>query len=158
MSRTLTGHGVLVWLGAFFGVIFAANLGFIISAERTFSGEDEQKPYLQGVEYNQTLARRAEQVRLGWQAVIDTERLAGGRTLVTVAVRRPGGAPQSGEHLVGKLRHPANENRDRGLAFIEVRPGVYQATLAGVNSGYWDVEVASRNGAPFQAMRRLWLS
>ncbi|HEY1878254.1 MAG TPA: FixH family protein, partial [Rhizomicrobium sp.] len=66
MTGRLTGRGVLIWLFGFFAVIFAMNIYFIMVSSRTFRGEDEQKPYLQGVEFNQTLARRAEQESLGW--------------------------------------------------------------------------------------------
>ena len=58
----LTGRGVLLILAGFFGVIILTNAIFITAAVRTFRGEDEAKPYLQGVEYNRTLVRRAEQV------------------------------------------------------------------------------------------------
>ena len=70
-------------LAGFFGVIFAINvdlhhrLGAAPSAART-----KQKPYLQGVEYNQTLARRAEQARLGWRATHRRQRLASGAVRV----------------------------------------------------------------------------
>jgi hypothetical protein len=41
--KPLTGRGVLAWLVAFFGIIFATNAIFIAMAVKTFSGEDEQK-------------------------------------------------------------------------------------------------------------------
>ena len=78
MNRTLTGRGVLFWLALFFGVVILTNAIFVTAAVKTFRGEDEQKPYLQGIAYNQTLARRAEQVELGWRAVIAAERSGDG--------------------------------------------------------------------------------
>ena len=70
MIKTLTGRGVLLCLAGFFGLIFVTNAIFITEAVKTFRGEDEQLPYLQGVAYNQTLEHRAQQARLGWQASI----------------------------------------------------------------------------------------
>ena len=50
MTPKLTGRGVLLLVAGFFGVIIATNVIFITAALRTFRGEDEAKPYLQGVD------------------------------------------------------------------------------------------------------------
>lgn len=157
MNGTLTGRGVLFWLFGFFGIIFATNAIFITEAVSTFRGEDEEKPYLQGVGYNQTLAHRAEQVRLGWQASIGARRMPTGNVQVTVELQQHDGKPETRAVMTGKLRHPADENRDRALRFAEISAGVYQAELPGVAPGHWDVLVANTGGDPFQASRRLWL-
>jgi nitrogen fixation protein FixH len=154
--KPLTGRRVLLWLGGFFGLIITANAIFITEAVKTFRGEDEQKPYLQGVQYNQTLAHRAEQARLGWRASIDARRLPAGQVEILVELRHRDGSPETGAHLAGELRHPADENRDRALRFSQISSGLYQAT-AQAQPGNWDVLVANAQGAPFQATRRLWL-
>ena len=156
MKTVLTGRGVLMWLGGFFGLIFAVNAIFITEAVKTFRGEDEQRPYLQGVNYNQTLARRAEQVRLGWHASIDARRLPQGEVAILVDLHQQGGAPETGASLSGELRHPADENRDVPLRFSQISSGLYEARVKAA-SGNWDVLVSSSTGAPFQASRRLWL-
>ena len=157
MTRTLTGRGVSLWLAGFFGIIFATNAIFITDAVKTFRGEDEQRPYLQGVAYNQTLEHRAEQARLGWQASITAQHISSGKVRVIVQLQQRNGAPQTQETLTGELRHPADENRDRPLLFSEMSPGVYQAELAGIAPGNWDVLVSNQGIEPFQASRRLWL-
>lgn len=156
MMRPLTGRGVLVWLAGFFGLIILTNVIFITEAVKTFRGEDEQKPYLQGVEYNQTLAERAEQVRLGWLASIDARRLTTGGVAILVNLRHKDGQPERGARLTGELRHPADENRDRALNFSQVAPGLYEAHVQAA-PGNWDILVSNIQGAPFQAVRRLWL-
>lgn len=158
MTGMLTGRGVLIWLFGFFGVIFAMNTYFIVVSSRTFRGEDEQKPYLQGVEFNQTLARRAEQTALGWKATITTTRLVRGDVRIEIQIRDRGGRPVAETGLTGELRHPADENRDRSLRFARTAPGIYQGDLAGVSPGVWDVQVWSRDEhTPFEAERRLWV-
>jgi nitrogen fixation protein FixH len=154
--KPLTGRRVLVWLGGFFGLIVATNAIFITEAVKTFRGEDEQKPYLQGVQYNNTLAHRAEQARLGWRASIDAHRLPAGQVEIQVELRHRDGSPETGARLAGELRHPADENRDRALQFSEIASGIYQATVQAA-PGNWDVLVSNAQGAPFQATRRLWL-
>jgi len=154
--RVLTGRGVLIWLTGFFGLIIATNAVFITEAVKTFRGEDEQKPYLQGVEYNRTLVHRAEQARLGWRASIDAKRLPAGQVAILVELRKPNGVPETGARLTGELRHPADENRDRSLNFSQVASGLYEAKVQAA-PGNWDVLVSNSEGAPFQATRRLWL-
>ena len=148
------------WLLGFFGVIIAVNVWFIIASIETFSGEDEQKPYLQGIEYNQTLARRAEQVALGWRATISTRRLAGGKVRVSVNLMKADGTPETGLALHGELRHPADEELDRTLRLKETAPGTYQTEISGgalPAPGTWWSRPAIRR-PPFEATRRLWVS
>jgi nitrogen fixation protein FixH len=157
MKRNLTGRGVLLWLTGFFGLIFATNAIFITAAVKTFRGEDEQHPYLQGVAYNQTLEHRAEQAKLGWQAGIAARRTVSGRVDITVELHRRDGKPETQALMIGELRHPADENRDRALRFSQISAGVYQAELTGVAPGNWDVLVDNRGAESFQASRRLWV-
>jgi len=157
MSRKLTGYGVLAWLAAFFGLILVTNIVFISLAIRTFRGEDEQRPYLQGVQYNQTLARRVEQTRRGWQASIAATRLPSGAVRAIVTLTGTDRSPQSGAVLTGLLRHPADENLDHSLRFREVEPGRYAAETADVQAGNWDIAVFNQGKAPFHASRRLWV-
>ena len=158
MKGKLTGRGILLWLAGFFGVIIAVNVVFIWTSIATYRGEDEQKPYLQGIEYNQTLERRAEQARLGWTSHIAAQRLPSGVVQVTVLLKDASGVPQSVSSLRGELRHPADENRDRPLQLIERGKGEYQAQLSGVGAGAWDVMISTpAKDIPFEASERLWV-
>lgn len=158
MRKPLTGRGVLFWLVAFFGIIFATNAYFITVSVKTFRGEDEQKPYLQGVEYNDTLARRAEQRKIGWQAAVAAARLASGQVRISVTLTQANGRPEANTALHGELRHPTDENKDRDLTLKETQPGTYQVIVADVAPGSWDVLVSNTDKAtPFEAVRRLWV-
>lgn len=158
MTRTLTSRGVLIWFVCFFGIIFATNAYFITIAVKTFRGEDEHLPYLQGIEYNHTLARRALQKKLGWQALVAVERRADGQARVQVTLRQPNGTAPAPEQLVGELRHPSDENRDRPLQLVSDGGGLYHADLAHVSPGVWDVMLKSAaHDVPFEAVRRVRL-
>ncbi|MEI9994279.1 MAG: FixH family protein [Rhizomicrobium sp.] len=158
MTRTFTGRDLLIWLTALFVPVIAVNVYFIVLSVTTFRGEDEQKPYLQGIEYNDTLARRAEQARLGWHAAIAGTRQRDGAVTLAVAIAGRDGTPVRGVALSGELRHPADENRDRTFQLVERAPGQYEARLAGVSAGAWDAIVTSPSPArPFEASRRLWI-
>ena len=158
MNKTLSGRTVLLWVIGFFAVIISVNVYFITISVTSFSGEDEQKPYLQGVEYNSTLQHRAEQAALGWDASMSARRLATGMVRVAVALRRPDESAHDPVTLEGELRHPSNENRDRIFAMTEIGPGLYQADLKDIGTGAWDMIVKSaQRQKPFEASRRLWV-
>jgi nitrogen fixation protein FixH len=158
MTWTLTGRGVLLWFIGFFGIIFATNAYFITVAVKTFRGEDEQLPYLQGVEYNDTLAHRALQKKLGWQASISAVRHPDGSVRVSVVLRQPDGKAPPAERLSGELRHPSDENRDQALHLMSEGSGAYHADLPKVSRGIWDVVLKSdKRDTPFEAVRRVLL-
>lgn len=158
MNKPLTGRGVLLYLVAFFGVIIAVNAYFAYVAVGTFRGEDDLKPYQEGVEYNQTLARRAAQERLGWKAVFDVVRTAPAKVHVRVALTTRSGKPEDRAVLSGEFRHPADENRDRSVRLVETRAGEYEGDVTGVTPGAWDVIVTdAAKSAPFEATRRVWI-
>ena len=105
-----------------------------------------------------TLARRAEQKRIGWRAAISAARLTSGQVRISVALTQAGGSPEANTALHGELRHPADENKDRDLALKEIQPGLYQTELKDVSPGSWDVLVSNTDKAtPFEAVRRLWV-
>ena len=137
--------------------VIATNAWFIFLSVKSFRGEDEQRPYLQGVSYNQTLARRAEQKAQHWHAEISVA--AGGADIVRLRLKvaRPDGAPVENLQLQGELRHPADEYRDRILALRAVAPGIYEAKIVGAGKGWRDALIRTDAGTPFEMERRLWL-
>lgn len=158
MFGKLTGRDVLLWLIAFFGLIIAVNAYFITISVTTFRGEDEQKPYLQGIEYNQTLARHAEQAKLDWNASMSAMRLASGAVRLVVTVADAQGHPQTQLRLSGELRHPSDETRDHAILLRESGKGRYIADIKGVAPGAWDVIVHDTSESrPFDAARRVWV-
>jgi nitrogen fixation protein FixH len=159
MTSRLSGRSILAILVGFFGVIVAVNVVFIFEAVDTFRGEDEQRPYLQGIEFNQTLQRRAEQARLGWSATLAARRDALGSVRVQVGVRDRAGRPLEHLKLVTELRHPADAARDRMIALTELGSGNYTGSIAHVDPGVWDVlvQLAAPKNVVFEAERRVWL-
>jgi nitrogen fixation protein FixH len=151
-SRPLTGRHVLLWLGGFFGIVIAANAWFVTLSVRSFHGEDRQRPYQQGLAYNQTLALRAQQKAEGWQAVLDFE---AGR--LRLEVTGPDGAPVQGLKLKGVLQHPADTFRDAPITLTETGPGLYEAATGNAGHGRRNAVIRSEGPVPFQTERRLWL-
>jgi nitrogen fixation protein FixH len=155
----LSGKHVLLMLIAFFGIILAVNIDLVLKAQTTFSGEDVHNAYLQGVDFNETLAKRAEQARLGWQAEIKASRTSVKAVNIAISIREPDGSAPVGLALEGRLRHPSDARLDHDLKFRALGPGHFAVTLPNVPKGLWNIEVHSSAASshPFEADKRLWL-
>lgn len=159
MTRTWTGLHVLTTLLVVFGVVLGVNILFIVKAFTTFSGEDEQKPYLQGMEYNETLQRRALQTRLGWTGTVDMVRFERGAARIFVRLADRSGRPITDVALHALLKRPTNAGEDQDVVLTSHGAGTYEGVAGDVQPGVWDLSVAAQNSprTPFEADRRVWL-
>lgn len=147
----LRGWHVLVMILLFFGVTIGVNATFITLALRTFPGEEVPHSYLQGLNYNETLARREAQAELGWVARFNAQDGA-----LLLGVTDPSGTGVSGLVLTGIMMHP-DTSGECALAFAEDRPGVYRAPLDCSTEGRWRVRARNDGDAPFEVEYELWL-
>ena len=147
----LTGWHVLAACVAFFGVVVAADTGFVIMSVKTFPGEVSVTPYEDGLLYDKALAQQAAQQKLGWRAVAATSPQG-----VSLDMLTREGAPIRGLEISGKLERPATESGRRILTFHEVAPGRYVAASGGI-TGSWDMTATAHSGPAqtFVAERRL---
>lgn len=151
MIKEIKGWHVLTMLICFFGVIFTVNAVFLTSALRTHRGEDEPRSYIQGINYNDVLDRRAEQAELGWQAVSDVTSSG-----VRLTIQDANGTAISGLVMDARLRHPADSNRDIELDLQEAGAGVYLAS-ADIPDGRWQLIISTPEGPPFELEQDIWL-
>lgn len=151
MIREIKGYHVLIGLLIFFGVIFTVNAVFLTQAFRTFRGEDEPRSYIQGINYNDTLARREAQAELGWTAISTVS-----ETGVRIEISDADGQGVTGLMLDARLRHPADSNLDIVLDLRGDGPGVY-ATQADIPDGRWTLVVSTPEGPPFEMEQEIWL-
>ncbi|MEN0653790.1 MULTISPECIES: FixH family protein [Hyphobacterium] len=152
MIKRVTGWHVLAVILVFFGVIITVNVIFIIQATRTFRGEDQPRSYVQGLDYNSTLAARAEQAALGWTATAAVEDGS-----IVVHVLDADGHPIDGLDLNGTLRHPADTSRDEILTFQARAEGRYVAALPEGMRGRWQLRAWREGEPPFTLQSELWL-
>lgn len=153
--RELRGWHVLTAMLLFFGAIIAINVAFSVVAVRSFPGEDERRSYLQGLRYNETLAERAAQKALGWQAgMVMTPQGADAQVKVRFTDRN--GKPVDGLTVEGVLRRPATTRDDIPLIFRAQGDGVYTATPGAIAAGGWNFHgAATRDDARFELERRM---
>ncbi|MGE0741014.1 MAG: FixH family protein [Hyphomonadaceae bacterium] len=130
------GAHVLAALLAFFATVIAVNVAFVVFAVQSFPGEDVRRSYLQGLNYNVTIAERRAQAELGWRAVAVLSEQEG-ETVVAVVLRDAAGAPIDGLTAAGALRWPADERLDRGLVFEPRGQGRYVARVPDIAPGHW---------------------
>lgn len=149
MSRRPTevrGWHVLVMLLVFFGAIIAVNVAFAVMAVRSFPGEDVRRSYLQGLQYNETLAERRAQAALGWRA---TAALAGSEPNAVVEVDMVGrdGRALAKLTLSGVLQRPTDARLDRALAFEHIASGRFAARISGLQPGRWRLRARAEDAS-----------
>jgi nitrogen fixation protein FixH len=153
----LNGWHVLGMLVAFFGAVIAVDTAMAVKAYATYPGEVSATPYEDGLTFNQTLAQREQERRLGWKAKIEATLLPDvGRTQLRVTIADAAGAPVKGLKLNGELERPATEAGRLALAFTETQAGIYDAS-APDTPGAWDLTLrgTDASGRSFDAERRM---
>lgn len=135
-GKPLKGWHVLLIMLGFFGVMFAVNGVFLYHAITSFPGEDVKKSYVQGLNYNSTLAARAAQSELGWtaQAGLSHEQLI-------FRLTDAGGAAVTGQLVIGELRRRATQDQDRQLIFRASPGGDYTVGADGLGAGQWQLQI-----------------
>lgn len=140
MTGKLRGRHVFGIIAGFFLVTFAVNGVFIWRAVTTFPGEEVEKSYLQGVDYNSTLERRAAQSELGWGAEIGVDPAGGDRLLVRVMDRS--GSPIGNLDLSVRQR-AYGQSHESNYMLASIEPGTYAAALPDVE-GRMQITVEAR--------------
>ncbi len=144
VAKGLTGRHVLLIILGFFGVIIIVNVIFLTFALRTFPGESMKKSYLQGLNYNEVLAERAEQAALGWSAEILR---TGADGVIEVRLLDADGAPLKGLTVAGQLRRIVHDRDDRALSFMSMGEGRYRAEAGALAPGAWRLAARAENPA-----------
>ena len=154
----IKGWHVLAALLAMFGLVIVVNLVYVVVAIESFPGEDAPRAYAQGLNYNQTLAERAEQRALKWRAVVAAVRHASGDADVIVTILDSQGHPLTDLTVNAVLRRATQETEDRALNLVETTDG-YQASVVALEAGQWDLRFDAHDplGHSFSGEKRLWL-
>jgi nitrogen fixation protein FixH len=143
--RALTGRHVLFAILGFFVAVISVNVVFIVMAVRTFPGEDVRRSYLQGLQYNATLAERREQAALGWR-VNAAFRVGEQGEQLEVTLRDAQGVPIGDALVEGELRRPTTAEHDQALVFASAGEGRYRAPVSDVDDGVWRLRARATTG------------
>jgi nitrogen fixation protein FixH len=132
----IRGRHVLIAMLAFFGAVIAVNVTFVVFAVQSFPGEDVRRSYLQGLNYNDTLAQRRSEAALDWSAsatLIEQD----GAPAVEIDLRDRQSAPIDGLTVTGELRWPTTAEFDHTLTFEPRGAGRYIARVPDLRAGRW---------------------
>lgn len=156
----LKGTHVLFMMLAFFGVIFAVNGVFLYYALTTHPGEQVEKSYLQGLSFNDTLERRAEQAALGWQASAGLVSHISGTDQFVVDYVDANGAPLQAMDVVTVLSQPGSDANAFTLEMTHLGEGRYASPSLSLCKGTWKASVIALapDGTPFELVKPLMLT
>lgn len=142
-GKPLKGRHVLLYFLAFFGLMFVVNGIFLQKAITSFPGEDVDKSYLQGLNYNSTLAARRTQEELGWSAQAGLQDGA-----LRFHLEDGEGRPLSSMTVSAVLKHSANATLDRQVSLSPAGNGDYVAALPeDLAAGRWALQAQVQDDA-----------
>jgi len=142
LRKPLTGRSVVILLGLFFGVMFAANGALIYTALSTLHGEELENPYDASQVYNQRIAEARAQNLLGWVADVTTRQEGGGERVVA-DFRDRDGAPIPGLDVRARFVHPFDKGADRE-AVLTSDGGAYEGVAAPLRAGRWTLVIEAK--------------
>ncbi len=157
MIRQIDGRHVLFGLIAFFAVVFAVNIVFVVVATDTFTGLWTEDPYRKGLQYNETIDAYHAQQAAGWHYEV---KLAGEALQVRVLDRQ--GKPVDALALEGRIGRPTTNAFDQPVRFAWQGPGLYTTAMPGLAPGQWDVSLSVQrpdtpDQPPYKVTARLWV-
>jgi nitrogen fixation protein FixH len=152
-GRTLTGRAVLMWLLAFFAVVFTANGVMMKFAIETMSGTEVDSAYRAGMTFNVEAQAARRQDERAWQVSANAARNGEGSAVLRIEARDNAGVPLTGLKFSAVLERPIDKRADRRITLVELQTGLYGGKAADVAPGQWDLVLeADRAG------ERLFLS
>lgn len=135
-----------LWLiGGFVALIFTANAIMVTVALSSWRGLQAEEPYIQGLNYNDELARRAQQAALGWQLGVDVEQTGPLSLAIAVTPVDGGGRLLTDAEIDGMLVRPTQEGLDVPIRLVAVGPryaGAAEVSMPGI----WDLRLTIRHG------------
>ena len=125
----------------------AANIGFMIVANRDATFAVEPDYYRKAVDWDRTMAQEARNLEMGWRVSTELEPIDGGRARLVARVADRDGRPVTGAAVVVEAFPSA---RARDIASFTLAPagpaGAYAATLAHGRPGLWELRVRVTRG------------
>ena len=135
-----------LWLiGGFVVLILTANAIMVTVALNSWRGLHAPEPYIQGLNYNDELERRAEQAALGWRLGLAVEQ-TGPRTLAIAATPVDDADRLLTEaEVTGLLVRPTQEGSDVPVRLTAAGPR-YVGEVEAPMPGIWDLRLTIRHG------------
>ena len=144
MTEPLTGRHVLAILGAFFFVVFAANVTLIYFALHTLHGSELENPYDASQDFNRRIAEARAQDERGCTANVMT-RAEGSGERIMVELRDRDGAPIPDLTVTARFQHPFDAAKDRQATLASIGLD-YEGVANPVPQGRWTLIIEASRG------------
>jgi len=145
-GRVLTGRAVLIWLLAFFAVVFTANGVMMKFAVDTMSGTEVDSAYRASIAFNAEAQAARRQDERGWRVSGNVARDGDSGAVVRVEARDKAGVPLTGLAFSAALERPTDKRADRRIALVELQTGLYGGKAVEVAPGQWDLVLEAERG------------
>ena len=120
----------------------AANIGFMIVANRDQSFAVEPDYYRKAVDWDRRMAQEARNAELGWGATASLEPRRGDHARLVARITDREGRPLTGATVTVEAFASARANRMATVTLTpETTPGAYAATLDGARPGLWELRL-----------------
>jgi nitrogen fixation protein FixH len=155
--RRVTGRMVLLWLVAFFGIVFAVNGVLVHEALSTLTGVDTDSAYQAGRMYEQEVAMAKAQNARQWRVDAKVTPSPDGARLDVIA-RDAAGVAITGVDASAVFERPIDRRLDQAVAIAEDAPGRFHGHAA-VALGQWDliIELSRHGEQVFRSKNRIVL-
>lgn len=138
--RELTGRAVLLWLVAFFGIVFVVNGIMVKAATSTFGGVETASSYKAGQMFEQEVANAEKQDARHWQVAGRLTHEKAGQAVLDLTARDGKGAPLTDLTAKARLAHPADERLDHVIELARIGAGEFKGEV-GAQAGQWELIV-----------------
>jgi nitrogen fixation protein FixH len=143
-AESLKYKRILFWiLGAFFGIIFIANIFLVYYANDSWTGLTTEDAYQKGVEYNKTIEEHQQSKLLGWEGSIGFMPSSATQGKLSIDLKGKQGKAISGAVVKAKLIRPTSGGNDKTLALMESSNGMYEENITFPLEGVWDIEITA---------------
>lgn len=140
-TQGLTGRHVLIAFILFFGVVIVTDFVFVRLAVTSFPGEQVEKSYYQGLNYNEKLAEKRRQAATGWSIQLVSTPQAGLAGDVEVRLSSSSGRGIEAAEVAGQIVRPMTDEGLQELAFVHQGDGIYVARANALGRGVWDLSI-----------------
>lgn len=129
----------------FFAAVAAIQGVMIWLAVASFSGLATDSPYERGLDYNETLAAKAEEAALGWQVearfLVDASAGSTRAGRLELALLGRDGRPIESAAVAARLRRPVGSEATIELRLDATEPGRYTGAAELPLAGQWDLDL-----------------
>ncbi|GGY45562.1 FixH family protein [Parvularcula lutaonensis] len=140
-GNEITGRHVLFAFIAFFAVVIVTDTIFVKLAVTSFPGEQVEKSYYQGLNFNDQLAEKKRQAAQGWRLKLVENPRAGETRRLVVRLETATGEPLADTVLTGRIVRPVTDRGLQNLDFEYQGNGLYTAEITPLDRGVWDLSL-----------------